>query len=135
MKLTNNQIKQIIKEELQSVLKEYVTAKLRERAKSVTYNGAIFEVVPLTKNELDDVQPKDKEPQQNYAGAYLVKYEEDAERPHLYNELKNNQFTDQELQALNIDPQGSVNFVVIINNPDENKEKSIYDKIKSFLKF
>tara|TARA_R100000388_G_C7181944_1_gene129090 strand:- start:317 stop:730 length:414 start_codon:yes stop_codon:yes gene_type:complete len=135
MKLTNKEIRQIIKEEIQSVLNEYVAKKLRERAKQVNYAGAQFEVVPLTDSELEDSNPKDMEPQENYAGAYSVKYIEDAEEEHLYNELKGSAFTDQELQGFNIDPNGSVNFVVIINDPDENKEKEIYDKIKNFLTF
>ena len=54
MKLTNKEIRQIIKEEIQSVLNEYVAKKLRERAKQVNYAGAQFEVVPLTDSELED---------------------------------------------------------------------------------
>ena len=102
---------------------------------SKLFAGAQFEVVPLTDSELEDSNPKDMEPQENYAGAYSVKYIDDAEEEHLYNELKGSAFTDQELQGFNIDPNGSVNFVVIINDPDENKEKEIYDKIKNFLTF
>ncbi len=135
MKLNNKEIRQIIKEEIQSVLSEYVSKKLRERAKQVNYSGVQFEAVPLTDNEIDDSNPKDMEPQENYAGAYSVKYIEDAEEEHLYNVLKGSTFTDQELEDFNIDPNGSVNFVIIINDPDENKEKEIYDKIKKFLTF
>ena len=135
MKLNNKEIRQIIKEEIQSVLSEYVSKKIRERAKQVNYAGVQFEAVPLTDNEIDDSNPKDMEPQENYAGAYSVKYIEDAEEEHLYNILKGSTFTDQELEDFNIDPNGSVNFVIIINDPDENKEKEIYDKIKKFLTF
>ena len=133
MKLTTEQIKQLIKEELSVLLEESVTRDERKRAKSIKFNNVTFLVIPLTNEELERAQPKHQEPEVNYEGIYRIKYEKDAKKTqHLYNAARKN-FTDKELESYGIDPKGSINLVAYISHPKPEDSKAVYQAIRNFL--
>jgi len=147
MKLTTQRLKQLIKEELAKIIDEGLTKPQRERAKTMTYNGATFNVVPLNDQELEDADPKIGIPKERFFGIYQVKYTSDINKQSLYNAIvgysQGKRYTglfnylDFPSWGIKVDPSNPFgrpyNFVVTLYDEDDANNKDVFMKIKNDL--